>query len=194
MLDSVLDLGLGEIRETGAFGRSSEDICKEYISLTGFGRQRRAAHSKNRAWRVRCCLFPFPVRILDRYRVINTFPLCPGVRKQRVRAIRLTFSVPAHSHGIRAPNCLEDSTLSEKTGHGGTITHFLGFGQSGDIFLARNLPVLQIMRRKNRRSHRILPVLCTSSRALGFLIGNSPKNLLSPHEACGLSLASSHDL
>ena len=60
MLDSVLDLGLGEIRETGAFGRSSEDICKEYISLTGFGRQRRAAHSKKQSVAGPLLSFPFP--------------------------------------------------------------------------------------------------------------------------------------
>ena len=37
MLDSVLDFGMGEIRETKRnFGRSSEDICKEYI-VTGGG-------------------------------------------------------------------------------------------------------------------------------------------------------------
>ena len=37
MLDSVLDLGLGEMRETERnFGRSSADICKESI-VTGGG-------------------------------------------------------------------------------------------------------------------------------------------------------------
>ena len=36
MLDSVLDLGLGEIREIERnFGRSSQDICKEYIVTRG---------------------------------------------------------------------------------------------------------------------------------------------------------------